>query len=365
MSNSFGSRGFGSRLTRRSFLSAAAGIGALTLAACGGAAGASSASADSATSGADASSAASSVAPTKVSFVLDYAPNVNHTGLYVALDKGYFDEAGIELEILPVPEDGSDMLIGSGGADMGVTYQDYIANSLSSANPMPYTAIAALVQHNTSGIMSRKEDGITTAKAMEGHVYATWNLPIEQATIKQVVEADGGDFSKVKMVPYAVDDEVMGLKANMFDAVWVYEWWAVQNAKIQDYPVNYFSFKDMDPVFDFYTPVVAANDDFLAKHPETARAVLVALRKGYEFAAEHPGEAAQILCAAVPELDPSLVDAAQTAISPQYIADAPRWGDIDPKRWTRFYQWLNDKGLAEHPIKTDAGYTLEYLDSAE
>ena len=205
--------------------------------------------------GADSSGSASGEL-TKVSFVLDYAPNVNHTGLYVAIEEGYFAEEGIEVELVPAPADGSDAMIGSGGADMGMTYQDYIANSLGSANPMPYIAVAAVVQHNTSGIISRAEDGITSARGMEGHTYATWGLPVEQATIKQIVEADGGDFSKVQMVPYEVDDDVMGLQADMFDCVWVYEWWAVQNANLQNYAVNYFSFADMDPVFDYYTPVI-------------------------------------------------------------------------------------------------------------
>lgn len=298
---------------------------------------------------------------TTVSFVLDYSPNVNHTGIYVAMEKGFFEAEGIEVKIVPVPEDGSDPLIGSGGADMGVSYQDYIANNLASGNPMPYTAVAAIVQHNTSGIMSRAEDGITSAKDMQGHVYATWNMPAEQATIRQIVEDEGGDFSKVKMVPYDVDDEVMGLRANLFDTVWVYEWWAVQNAKLQDYPVNYFSFAEIDPVFDYYTPVIAANDGFAEAHPELVRGFLRAAKKGYEFAAQSPAEAADILCTAVPELDPELIHTAQEFISPEYISDAAAWGEIDPERWARFFTWLNEEDLVENELDVNAGYTLEYL----
>ena len=335
-------------LTRRTLLSMA-GAGALALAACGG------------SQASDGEGAPTTDALTPVSFVLDYSPNVNHTGIYVAVAKGWFAEEGIELEIVPVPDDGSDALIGSGGANMGVSYQDYIANSLASDNPMPYTAVAAIVQHNTSGIMSRAEDGITSAKGMEDHVYATWNMPIEQATIKQIVEADGGDYSKVQMVPYTVDDEVAGLRANMFDTVWVYEWWAVQNAKLQDYPVNYFSFADMDPVFDYYTPVIAANDDFAAQNPELVKGFLRAAKRGYEFAAQNPAEAADILCEAVPELDPELIHTAQECISPEYISDASAWGEIDPARWAAFYQWLNDEGLVENQLDVNAGYTLDYL----
>ena len=299
---------------------------------------------------------------TKVSFVLDYSPNVNHTGLYVAQEMGWFAEEGIEVEFVPAPADGSDALIGSGGADMGMTYQDYIANSLGADIPMPYTAVAAVVQHNASGIMSRAEDGITSPAKMAGHRYATWNLPVEQATIKHLVEEGGASFDDVVLVPYEVDDDVMGLQADLYDCVWVYEWWAVANANLQGYDVNYFAFGDIDPVFDYYTPVIAVNDDYAAVNPEVVKAFLRAAKRGYEFAAENPEEAAEILCKAVPELDPELIAEAQSILSPLYIADAPSWGVIDDARWTAFYQWINDENLAENPFDPSSGYTMEYLE---
>ena len=245
---------------------------------------------------------------------------------------------------------------------MGMTYQDYIANSLGAATPMPYTAVAAVVQHNTSGIMSRAADGITSPAKMAGHRYATWNLPVEQATIKDLVEKDGAKYEDVTLVPYEVDDDVMGLQADLYDCVWVYEWWAVANAHLQDYDVNYFAFGDIDSVFDFYTPVIAVNDDYAAANPETVKAFLRAAKRGYEFAAANPEESASILCQAVPELDPALITEAQSILSPQYIADASSWGVIDDARWTAFYQWINDENLAENPFDPRSGYTMEYLE---
>ena len=334
------------RLSRRSFLAACAALGTAAFAGCK-----------------QEQPQDEGVLTNKVSFVLDYSPNVNHTGIYVAMEKGFFADEAIEVEIVPVPADGSDALIGTGGAHMGMTYQDYIANSLASANPMPYTAVAAVVQHNTSGIMSRAEDGITTAKNMEGHTYATWGLPVEQATIKDVVEADGGDYSKINLVPYNVDDEVSGLKANMFDTVWVYEGWAVQNAKVQNYDVNYFSFISIDDVFDYYTPVIAANDDFAKENPDQVKAFLRAAKRGYEFCVENPSDAADILCDAVPELDSDLVHASQDYLAGQYIADASSWGVIDADRWSKFYQWLNDQNLVENKLDVTKGYDLSYLEA--
>ena len=343
-------------LNRRQFLGAAgAAAASVALAGCG-------ATDAPATDDAAPEGEAAAGDTTKISFVLDYTPNTNHTGIYVALDQGYFADEGLEVEIVQPPADGADALIGAGGAQMGISYQDYIANNLASDQPMPYSAVAAVIQHNTSGIMSRAEDGITHPAAMENHTYATWNMPVEQATVQHCVEADGGDWSKVELVPYEVDDEVSGLRANMFDTVWVYEAWAVQNAVVQDFPYNYFSFISVDPVFDYYTPVIAANDDFAAQNPEAVKAFLRAAKKGYEYAVENPEAAADILCAQVPELDSALVHQSQDFLADQYVADAASWGVIDPERWAAFYQWLNDNDLVANKLDVNAGYDLSFLE---
>ena len=340
-------------LNRRQFIAVAGGAAATTaLAACGGTGTSEQGAADDAESG----------EKTKVSFVLDYTPNTNHTGLYVALDQGYFADEGLEVEIVQPPEDGADALIGAGGANLGISYQDYIANNLASDQPMPYSAVAAVIQHNTSGIMSRAEDGITHPAAMEGHTYATWNMPVEQATVRQCVEADGGNWDNVELVPYETDDDVAGLRANMYDTVWVYEAWAVQNAIVQDVDVNYFSFISVDPVFDYYTPVIAANDDWAKENPDTVKAFLRAVKKGYEYAVENPDAAADILCAQVPELDSALVHQSQTYLADQYVAEAESWGVIDKDRWAAFYGWLNDNQLLANQIDVNAGYDLSYLE---
>ena len=75
---------------------------------------------------------------------------------------------------------------------------------------LPITAVAAVLQHNTSGIISRKGEGMDHPAGMEGKKYATWDLPIEKATLKQVVEDDGGNFDNVELIPSTVTDEVSG-----------------------------------------------------------------------------------------------------------------------------------------------------------
>ncbi|MGN0287312.1 MAG: ABC transporter substrate-binding protein [Atopobiaceae bacterium] len=349
-------------LTRRSFVAGAGvAMAGVALAGCGSSRG--SASSSSSDDGSGSSSQASSGQTTQLSFCLDYTPNTNHTGIYVAQSKGYFSDEGLSVDIIQPGDGTAEQVIGSGQAQFGVSYQDYIANSLASDSPMPIEALAAVIQHNTSGIMSRKADGITHPAALEGHTYATWDMPVEQATMKQVVTKDGGDWSKVKLVPYETDDDVAGLQANMYDAVWVYEGWAVQNAHLQNVDINYFSFIDTDETFDYYTPVIAGNTDYVKANPDIAKAFLRAVKKGYEYCVDNPDDAADILCQAVPELDASLVKQSQSYLAQQYTADASSWGVIDPSRWSRFYQWLNDNNLLDKQLDVNAGYDTQYLEA--
>ena len=297
----------------------------------------------------------------KITFVLDWTPNTNHTGLYVAKEKGYFEKEGLDVEIVQPPEDGADALVASGKAQFGVSFQDSLAPGVAGANALPNTAVAALIQHNTSGIISRKGEGMERPKGLEGKKYATWDAPIEKAMMQYVVEKDGGDFSKVELIPSTVTDEVSALKSKSVDAIWIFYAWAGVATEVADLETDYFAFKDINPVFDYYTPVVIANNDFLEEKPDTAKAFLQALKQGYEDAIADPDEAASILLEASPELDEELVKASQEYLKDQYKADVKQWGYIDPARWNAFYGWLNENGLSEAELPENAGFSNDYL----
>lgn len=297
----------------------------------------------------------------KITFVLDWTPNTNHTGLYVAQEKGYFEDEGLEVEIVQPPEDGADALVASGKAQFGISFQDTMAPGVVGEDALPTTAVAAVVQHNTSGIISRKGEGMDTPKGLEGKKYATWDAPIEKAMMENVVEADGGDFSKVELIPSTVTDEVSALESKSVDAIWIFYAWAGVATEVAGLETDYFAFKDINPAFDYYTPVIIGNNEFLEKEPETAKKFLSAVKKGYEDAIEDPDGAAEILCEAAPELDQEIVKASQEYLKDQYIADADRWGYIDPDRWNLFYNWLNENGLTENEIPENTGFSNEYL----
>jgi len=296
----------------------------------------------------------------EITVVLDWTPNTNHTGLYVALEKGFYEELGLKVNIQQPPEDGATSLVASGKAEFGVDFQDYLAAAYATDDPLPVTAVAALIQHNTSGIISMADKGINSAKDLEGKSYATWDLPIEKAMIKDCMEKEGGDFSKLELIPSTVTDTMTAIQTNV-DSVWIYYAWDGVACETKGLETNYFAFKDIDPAFDYYTPVLIANNSFLKDSPELAKAFLEATQKGYEYAIEDPGKAADILLKYAPELDRDIVKASQEYLAKEYIADAKRWGEFDQKRWDAFFDYLWDNKLTEKEIADGFGFTNDYL----
>ena len=298
-----------------------------------------------------------------ITIVLDWTPNTNHTGIFVAQSKGYFEEAGLNVEIVQPPEDGAVTLVASGKAQFGVSFQDSLAPAFTGDATIPVTAVAAVIQHNTSGIVSRAGEGMDTPKGLEGKKYATWDLDVEKATIRDVMKADGGNFDLVELIPSTVTDEVSALKSKAVDAIWIFYGWAGVACNVAGLDTDYFEFADIDPVFDYYTPVIIGNNAWLDENPEAAKAFLSAISKGYTYAVGNPKEAADILMEAAPELksNSALVYASQEYLASEYIADAKRWGEFDANRWAAFFNWLNENNLLEEKIDPHYGFTNEYL----
>lgn len=300
-----------------------------------------------------------------VTLCLDWTPNTNHTGFYVALQKGYYKDAGLNVSIVQPPENGATEACSAGQAQFAIDAQDTIASAFTSATPMQVTAVAALLQHNTSCVMSKKGAGIDRPKGLEGKTYLTWDSPIELAMLENVVKADGGDWSKVKRIPNTVTDEAQDVKQNPDHAIWVFDGWGGVNAQVNNVEVDRFFFKDLNPTFDYYTPILIANNDLIKNDPETVKAFLSATKKGYEYAIENPDEAAQILIdgddTGSLKGSEELVKASQKYMVDQYVADAPKWGYIDPARWNAFYNWLGEEKIVEEKIPENTGFTNDYL----
>jgi ABC-type nitrate/sulfonate/bicarbonate transport system substrate-binding protein len=296
----------------------------------------------------------------RIRVVLDWTPNTNHTGLYVAQEKGWFAEEGLTVEITQPPEDGALVLIGSGNVEFGIDFQESLGPAIAKNNDaLPVMAVAAIISHNTSGIMSLEKSGIKSPRDLAGKRFASWETPLVTAIIKEIVENDGGRFEDVNMIPNYATDALSALQADI-DAIWIYYAWDGIAAEINGLDIKYIDLGKTDPRYDFYTPILVANTGWLNKNPETAKKFMRALSKGYQFAIANPDEAGQILLKHAPELDPALVKRSQQYLAGRYQDDAPRWGEIDPKRWAVFYNWMYGHGLLEKDIG-GGGFTNEFL----
>lgn len=298
--------------------------------------------------------------PNHIRVVLDWTPNTNHTGLYVALEKGWFEEEGLTVSIIQPPEDGALVLLGSGNAEFGFDFQESMGPAIAKDHDaLPIKAVAAIISHNTSGIMSLTHSSINRPRDLMGKRFASWETPLVTAIVREIIEHDNGDFSKVTMIPNFATDAISALETDI-DAIWIFYAWDGIAAEVNGITVSYLDLGTLDPQFDFYTPILAANVNWLHKNPETAKKFLHATGRGYIFAAGNPAEAGEILLKHAPELDRRLVMQSQEYLASRYQADAPRWGEIDPDRWSSFYHWMFGKGLLEKDIGSD-GFSNEFL----
>lgn len=296
----------------------------------------------------------------KVTVVLDWTPNTNHTGLYTALENGYYKDQGLDVEIVQPPEGGAASLVASGKADFGISYQEEVTYAKTSDDPLPIKAIAAVIQHNSSGFASPKDKNIKSPKDFEGKIYGGWGSESETAAIKAVMEKTGADFDKVTIADIGQDD-FFTATTNSVDFAWIYEGWDVVQAKLKNFDLNFIPLNQFDKRLDYYTPVIISNETLLNDNPELAKKFMKATTEGYQFAIDNPEEAAKILVKHAPEIDEELAIESQKFLASKYKDDAPRWGEMKDEVWNNYTAFLKEYGLINKDLKPEDAYTNEFL----
>ena len=301
----------------------------------------------------------------KVTLMLDYTPNTNHTGFYVARELGYYTDAGLDVEIIEPGDNATATMVAAGKADFGVSYQEDTTYALTAEEPLPIKAIAAIIQHNTSGFVSLKAANINSPKDFEGKTYAGWGAPSEEAVIKAVMQADGGDFSKLTIVG-ADGSGFASLSADAdagkVNIQWEFYGWAVTRGLMDGYDLNYMPCTELDERLDYYTPLIITNNDLIASDPEMIKAFMDATKKGYEYAIANPDEAAKILRdTALPDTDMEFLTKSQEYLSGEYAKDAESWGVMTDKVWDNYTNFMLEYGLIDHTIPASDQYTNEFV----
>lgn len=294
----------------------------------------------------------------KVTLVLDWTPNTNHTGLYAAKDLGYFKDEGLDVDIIMPGESGADQLVASGKADFGVSYQESITQAR--IQDVPIVSIAAVIQHNTSGFASPAEKNIKTPKDFAGKAYGGWGSPVEESVIASLMKQENANPEDVSIINIGDTDFFTAVKRDV-DFAWIYYGWTGVEAELRGEKINMIYLTDYSDKLDYYTPVLATNEEMINKNPDTVKAFMKAAAKGYQYAIDHPDKAADILLAAAPDLDAELVKKSQEWLSPRYQDDASRWGEQKLEVWENYANWMYDNGLLEKQLNADEAFTNEFL----
>lgn len=296
----------------------------------------------------------------KVTVILDWVPNTNHTGLYVAKEQNFYAQEGLDVEIIQPTEGGSADLIAAGQGQFGISYQEQVTFARAAQKPLPIKAIAAVIQHNTSGFASPVAKNIKSPKDFEGKIYGGWGSPMEEAILKALMEKEGADFSKLEMVDIGAADFFASVENNV-DFTWIYYGWDGVAAKLKNMDINSIKLQDVDKQLDFYTPVIIASEDLIGQNPELVKKFLKATAKGYEFAMVNPEEAGKALLKNAPELDEKIVLESQKYLANEYQGDAARWGEMKEATWANFANWMIENKLLEGSFDAKSAFTNEFL----
>ncbi|KKB06903.1 myristoyl transferase [Devosia geojensis] len=293
--------------------------------------------------------------PAPVSVALDWTPNTNHIGLFVAEAKGFYEEAGIEVEILPYTDTSAATLVANDVADFGVLGSVGLFTQRTAGADL--VATYALVQTETGRLVfSADRDDIRTPRDLDGKMYAGFGSGWETALIGTIIGHDGGlgEFETVTLGTSAYEALANGTVDFTLE---VYTWEGIKAER--DGPAQRaFRYADYG-VPDQHTNFLGTTGAYLAEHPETARAFISASRRGYAYAVAHPDEATDILVSANADslLDRDFVRASlQALIDGHYLqAEDGTIGTIDPGKMEAMGSFLFEAGL----LKDGNGVAVE------
>ncbi len=297
----------------------------------------------------------------KVTVVLDWTPNTNHAGVYLARAQGMYERAGLDVEIIEPGQDGSIAPVMAGRAQIAFSYAEQVLPLRAQGTPV--VSLATVLRTNTSSLMSPTDRRITRPRDLAGMTYGTFGGPIEEPLIKALVACDGGDPDRVRFVEVGNADYNIGFRKRAYDAVWVFDGWdVIRLRELAKTPVTTIPFRDhLDCIPDWYTPVITTSEAVLRDQPQLVRTFLAATAEGYRMAAIDPQAAAEALIAGAPESDRALVERSARFLVPFYATAPGAWGRQDPAVWRRFDAFLRTAKIITSPSPVDDAFTNAYL----
>lgn len=298
---------------------------------------------------------------TPFTVVLDWTPNTNHAGMYLALAEGWYEEAGLDVTFVEPGEAGSLQVLAAGRADAAVTVQEELLPARAAG--LPVRSVAAIIESNTSSLVSLADDGIEQPADLAGARYGGFGGQLEAALLAELMRCDGADPDDLELVDVGEADYRIGLERDQYDVVWIFDGWdGIRLSELEGLETNAIRFIDhTDCIPDWYTPLLATSESVEAERSDDLAAFLEATARGYRTAMADPQAAADALLEGADDLDPELVAASAEFLADRYASDPAAWGQQRAEVWDRFAAFLVDAGLLEEDLDVAAAWTNEHL----
>lgn len=303
-----------------------------------------------------------------IRLALDWTPNTNHTGFFAAQAKGYYDEAGIQVEIRSPEVDNyvktPAKLVEEKTVELGIAPSESVISYQTLANKPKLLAVATILQEDASAVVSLEDGEVQKIKDLDGKIYASYNARFEDHIVKTMVKKDGGNGDFMKSTPDKLSlwDTLLAKKA---DATWVFMPWEGILARRAGIDLNVFRLDKYGIPYG-YSPILIAHPEILPTKGEAIRKFLQATAKGFQFAQNHPEDAVKILAASgkQEELgDENFLLESQKSINPYYTNEKAEWGFMQDEKWASFANWLKSQKLIEEEtlLEHQSLYTNKYL----
>jgi ABC-type nitrate/sulfonate/bicarbonate transport system substrate-binding protein len=298
-------------------------------------------------------------APTeRISVQLDWTPNTNHIGIYVALANGWYDEAGLDVEVLPYADANADVIVANGQADIGVSFPPSVV--FSRAAGLDVVSVAAVMQTNVTELAVLASSDIQRPRDFDGRLYAGFGLPFEAPQIRTVIQADGGrgEFETATLSTAAYE----ALYNERADFTEIFTAWEGVEAQLRGIDLRTFRYDDYG-VPDIYSVVLVAAGNRLDERADVYQRFLDVTRRGYEHAAASPEQAARTFLdymddGAFPNEE--MVRLSADMLAGTFLGGAGRWGGQTGAMWGAYSDWLVGQGV----VTGASGDTVSELDSA-
>ncbi|VDC20207.1 ABC transporter substrate-binding protein [Pseudogemmobacter humi] len=278
-----------------------------------------------------------------LSVALDWTLNTNHIGLVIAQEKGFYADEGLTVELLPYSDTSSAALLAGGAADFA--YLTSLGFLSARAGGADLVALWATMQHETGRLVWNSDNAAITRPAdLSGKTYAGFGSAWEEALIAAMIRNDGGEpvWDTVTLGTGAYE----ALASGAVDFTLEVATWEGVNGELLGRKQSAFRYADYG-IPDQQNGYIGTRGAALAADPARAAAFMRATQKGYEWAADHPGEAAEILIGAGDFPNPDLVRGSMRAIADGgYLRDGDTpVGAIDPERFSAMARFLFDSGV--------------------